>query len=109
MVGKCSDAPYATHSVWSTVDGGEASKNGLDPDRELRMGVEMFAWLFCTVGGGVISEDDGGGGGDVAPAFSEPLIVSLENEAAVDNAVGGLLIWLGVSGTAISAGGSKEL
>lgn len=57
----------------------------------------------------MISEEDGGRGGDITLALSEALTVSLEKEIAFDRTGGGLLIWLGVSGMAISAGGSSEV
>ena len=52
--------------------------------------------------------DDDVGRGESTGALSEPLTASREKEVVVDRIGGGLLIWLGVSGIAMSAGGSKE-
>jgi hypothetical protein len=68
-LGKSSDAPYATQSVWSIVAGGD-TRNKLDSEREHRNSVGASA-RTSDDGGGVISEADGGRSGDSKLALPE--------------------------------------
>jgi hypothetical protein len=105
-LGKSSDAPYATHRVWSIVAGGDA-KNEFDSERERRNGVEAFARV-CDDGGGVISEDDDGRSGENKLALSEAVTTLLSITGTSGDADSLASDGMGVLGIEISAGGARE-
>ena len=68
-LGRSSDAPYATHNVWSIVAGGD-TRNKFDSGWGRWNGVGAFA-RACDEGGGVISEDEDGRSGENRFVLSE--------------------------------------
>lgn len=100
-LGRFSDAPYAAQRLLSIVSGGEARKERWE-DRDRERDRLRGAPGICVEGGGVMSEDEIGGG-EYKVALSWLVIGRRSGEG---DRVGRRA---GVLGTAISAGGAREV